>query len=140
MDLNEFLTIDKSTTLDDLDIMINELDILILLCQKTYWLKKHSVNNTQYKMSLLDFIKVDDRLINIDEFIMDNNRISLVAYEANKAYFEKNVLKLKLFDVLFSSNDNYWNDSKRNLAKEKIEIINNKIFSLTRLRMGLFWT
>lgn len=140
MNLNEFLTIDKYTTLDDLDIMINELDILILLCRKAYWLKKHSVNNTQYKMSLLDFIKVDDRLINIDEFVMDNNRISLVAYEANKAYFEKNVLKLKLFDVLFSSNDNYWNDSKRNLAKEKIEIINNKIFSLTRLRMGLFWT
>lgn len=140
MDLNEFLTIDKNTTLDDLDIMINELDILILLCRKTYSLLKQSSSNARYKISLLDFIKVDDRLVNIDEFFMENNRISLVAYEANKAYFKNNVLESKIFDVLFSSDNSYWDDYKRKLAKEKIEIINNKIFSLTRLRMGLFWT
>lgn len=139
MDLNEFLTIDKNTTLDDLDIMNNELDILILLCRKTYSLLKQSSSNARYKISLLDFIQVDDRLINIDELVMENNKISLVAYKANKAYFKDNVLELKLFDVLFSSNYNYWDDSKRSLAKEKIEIINDKLFSLNRLRMALFF-
>jgi len=58
MDLNEFLTIDTNTTLDDLDIMSNELDILILLCRKTLSLKKLSIKNDQYKKELLDFIKL----------------------------------------------------------------------------------
>lgn len=40
MNLNEFLVINTKTKLGDLDIMINELDILIFLCQKAYLLKR----------------------------------------------------------------------------------------------------
>ena len=139
MNLNKFLVIDKKTTLDDLNIMINELDILILLCQKALSFQKRMENNEQYKMPLLDFLKVDDRLINGDEFIA-GNEISLVAYNANKPFLPNNLLELKLSNVLFSSNGNYWNDDKRNLAKEKIEIINARLFSLNRLRMVLFFS
>lgn len=39
MNLNEFLVINTKTKLGDLDIMINELDVLIYLCQKTLSLK-----------------------------------------------------------------------------------------------------
>lgn len=138
MDLNEFLTIDKDTTLDDLDIMINELDILILLCQKTYSLLKQSSSNAQYKISLLDFIQVDDRLVDIDELVV-KNRFSLVIYNANKSYLSGNSLELALLTVLFSSNYNYWNHSKRNFIKEKIEIINDKLSALNKLRMALFF-
>ena len=101
MNLNKFLVIDKKTTLDDLYIMINELDILILLCQKALSFQKRMENNEQYKMPLLDFLKVDDRLINGDEFIA-SNEISLVAYNANKPFLPNNLLELKLSNVLFS--------------------------------------
>ena len=139
MDLNEFLTINKSTTLDDLDIMINELDVLIFLCQKAYSLKKLGIKNSQYKNELLYFIQVDDRRINMDEFFMENNKISLVAYNANKRFFQNNELESKLFNVLFSSNDNYWNKEKQDLVKEKIEMINARLSSLGRIRMALFF-
>lgn len=139
MDLNEFLTINKSTTLDDLDIMINELDVLIFLCQKAYSLKKLGIKNSQYKNELLYFIQVDDRRINMDEFFMENNKISLVAYNANKSFFQNNELESKLFNVLFSSNDNYWNKEKQDLVKEKIEMINARLSSLGRIRMALFF-
>ena len=98
MNLNKFLVIDKKTTLDDLNIMINELDILILLCQKALSFQKRMENNEQYKMPLLDFLKVDDRLINGDEFIA-GNEISLVAYNANKPFLPNNLLELKLSNV-----------------------------------------
>lgn len=139
MDLNEFLTINKSATLDDLDIMINELDVLIFLCQKAYSLKKLGIKNSQYKNELLYFIQVDDRRINMDEFFMENNKISLVAYNANKRFFQNNELESKLFNVLFSSNDNYWNKEKQDLVKEKIEMINARLSSLGRIRMALFF-
>lgn len=140
MDLNEFLTIDKDTTLDDLDIMINELDILILLCRKTLSLKKLDIKNDQYEKELLNFVQADSRRINVDEFIMENDKISLIAYNANKPFFSNNTLESKLFNVLFSSNDNYWNQEKRDLAKEKIRIINARLKSLDRLRLELFFT
>lgn len=139
MDLNEFLTINKNTTLDDLDIMSNELDILILLYQKTLSLKKLGIKNDQYKTELLDFIQADSRRINMDEFIMENNKISLIAYNANKLFFSNNTLESKLFNVLFSSNDNYWNQENRDLAKEKIKIIDAKLGLLDRLRLELFF-
>lgn len=138
MNLNEFLTINKSTTLDDLDIMINELDILIFLCQKAYSLKKLGIKNSQYKRELLDFIQVDSRRINVDEFVMENN-ISLVAYNSNKSFLQNDELESKLFNVLFSANENYWNRGKRDLVKEKIEMINTLLSSLNRLRMMLFF-
>lgn len=140
MDLNEFLTIDKDTILDDLDIMINELDILILLCRKTLSLKKLDIKNDQYEKELLNFVQADSRRINVDEFIMENDKISLIAYNANKPFFSNNTLESKLFNVLFSSNDNYWNQEKRDLAKEKIRIINARLKSLDRLRLELFFT
>jgi hypothetical protein len=139
MDLNEFLTIDTNTTLDDLDIMSNELDILILLCRKTYSLKKLGIKNDQYKTELLNFIQADSRRINMDEFIMENNKISLIAYNANKLFFSNNTLESKLFNVLFFYNDNYWNQEKRDLAKEKIKIIDAKLGLLDRLRLELFF-
>lgn len=140
MDLNEFLTIDKDTTLDDLNIMINELDILILLCRKTLSLKKLDIKNDQYEKELLNFVQADSRRINVDEFIMENDKILLIAYNANKPFFSNNTLESKLFNVLFSSNDNYWNQEKRDLAKEKIRIINARLKSLDRLRLELFFT
>ena len=139
MDLNELLTIDKSTKLDDLDIMINELDILILLYQKTLSLKKLGIKNDQYKTELLNFIQADSRRINMDEFIMENNKISLIAYNTNKLFFSNNTLESKLFNVLFFYNDNYWNQEKRDLAKEKIKIIDAKLGLLDRLRLELFF-
>ena len=140
MDLNKLLTIDKNTTLDDLDIMINELDILIFLCQKTYSLKKLGIKNGQYKTELLDFIQVDSRRINVDEFVMENNKISLDVYNANKAFLQNSELEQKLFTVLFFSNKTYWDQEKQDLAKEKIEMINARLFSLDRLRIALFFT
>lgn len=140
MDLNKFLTIDKNTTLDDLDIMINELDILIFLCQKTYSLKKLGIKNGKYKTELLDFIQVDSRRINVDEFVMENNKISLYVYNVNKAFWQNSELEQKLFTVLFFSNKTYWDQEKQDLAKEKIEMINARLFSLDRLRIALFFT
>lgn len=57
MDLNEFLVINTKTKLDDLDIMINELNILILLCQKTLSLKNLGIKNSQYER-VIGFYKV----------------------------------------------------------------------------------
>lgn len=139
MDLNEFLTIDKDTTLDDLDIMINELDILILLCRKTLSLKKLDIKNDQYEKELLNFVQADSRRINLDEFFMENNKISLVAYNANKAFLQNSELERKLFTILFFSNKTYWNKEKQDLAKEKIEMINARLSSLDRIRMALFF-
>lgn len=110
MDLNEFIIINKKTKLDDLDIMINELDVLIFLYQKTYSLKS-----------------------------MENNKISLVAYNANKTFLQNSELERKLFTILFFSNKTYWNKEKQDLAKEKIEMINARLSSLDRIRMALFF-
>ena len=140
MDLNEFVVINTKTKLDDLDIMINELDVLIFLHQKTYSLKKLGIKNGQYKTELLDFIQVDSRRINVDEFVMENNKISLYVYNVNKAFLQNRELEQKLFTVLFFSNKTYWDQEKQDLAKEKIEIINAKLFSLDRLRIALFFT
>lgn len=140
MDLNEFVVINTKTKLDDLDIMINELDVLIFLHQKTYSLKKLGIKNGQYKKELLDFIQADSRRINVDEFVMENNKISLYVYNANKAFLQNNKLEQKLFIVLFFSNKTYWDQEKQDLAKEKIEMINARLFSLDRLRIALFFT
>lgn len=140
MDLNEFVVINTKTKLDDLDIMINELDVLIFLHQKTYSLKKLGIKNGQYKKELLDFIQADSRRINVDEFVMENNKISLYVYNANKAFLQNNELEQKLFTVLFFSNKTYWDQEKQDLAKEKIEMINARLFSLDRLRIALFFT
>jgi hypothetical protein len=139
MDLNEFIIINKKTKLDDLDIMINELDVLIFLYQKTYSLKRLGVKNGQYKKELLDFVQADSRRINLDEFFMENNKISLVAYNANKAFLQNSELERKLFTILFFSNKTYWNKEKQDLAKEKIEMINARLSSLDRIRMALFF-
>lgn len=140
MDLNEFVVINTKTKLDDLDIMINELDVLIFLHQKTYSLKKLGIKNGQYKTELLDFIQVDSRRINVDEFVMENNKISLYVYNVNKAFWQNSELEQKLFTVLFFSNKTYWDQKKQDLAKEKIEMINARLFSLDRLRIALFFT
>lgn len=140
MDLNEFVVINTKTKLDDLNIMINELDVLIFLHQKTYSLKKLGIKNGQYKKELLDFIQADSRRINVDEFVMENNKISLYVYNANKAFLQNNELEQKLFTVLFFSNKTYWDQEKQDLAKEKIEMINARLFSLDRLRIALFFT
>ena len=139
MDLNEFIIINKKTKLDDLDIMINELDVLIFLYQKTYSLKRLGVKNGQYKNELLDFVQADSRRINLDEFFMENNKISLVAYNANKEFLQNSELERKLFTILFFSNKTYWNKEKQDLAKEKIEMINARLSSLDRIRMALFF-
>lgn len=139
MDLNEFIIINKKTKLDDLDIMINELDVLIFLYQKTYSLKRLGVKNGQYKKELLDFVQADSRRINLDEFFMENNKISLVAYNTNKAFLQNSELERKLFTILFFSNKTYWNKEKQDLAKEKIEMINARLSSLDRIRMALFF-
>lgn len=139
MDLNEFIIINKKTKLDDLDIMINELDVLIFLYQKTYSLKRLGVKNGQYKKELLDFVQADSRRINVDEFVMENDKISLVAYNANKAFLQNSELERKLFTILFFSNKTYWNKEKQDLAKEKIEMINARLSSLDRIRMALFF-
>ena len=139
MDLNEFVVINTKTKLDDLDIMINELDILIFLCQKAYSLKRLGVKNGQYKKELLDFVQADSRRINVDEFVMENDKISLVAYNANKAFLQNSELERKLFTILFFSNKTYWNKEKQDLAKEKIEMINARLSSLDRIRMALFF-
>lgn len=140
MDLNEFVVINTKTKLDDLDIMINELDVLIFLHQKTYSLKKLGIKNGQYKKELLDFIQADSRRINVDEFVMENNKISLYVYNVNKAFLQNSELEQKLFTVLFFSNKTYWDQEKQDLAKEKIEMINARLFSLDRLRIALFFT
>ena len=139
MDLNEFVVINTKTKLDDLDIMINELDVLIFLHQKTYSLKKLGIKNGQYKKELLDFIQADSRRINVDEFVMENNKISLYVYNANKAFLQNSELERKLFTILFFSNKTYWNKGKQDLAKEKIEMINARLSSLDRIRMALFF-
>lgn len=89
---------------------------------------------------MLDFIQADSRRINVDEFVMENNKISLYVYNANKAFLQNNELEQKLFTVLFFSNKTYWDQEKQDLAKEKIEMINARLFSLDRLRIALFFT
>lgn len=88
----------------------------------------------------MDFIQADSRRINVDEFVMENNKISLYVYNANKAFLQNNELEQKLFTVLFFSNKTYWDQEKQDLAKEKIEMINARLFSLDRLRIALFFT
>ena len=67
------------TKLDDLDIIINELNILILLCQKTLSLKNLGIKNSQYERELLDFIKFKAKILIISKHInrLRNNFIQL---------------------------------------------------------------
>lgn len=139
MDLNEFLVINTKTKLDDLDIMINELNVLILLCQKTLSLKKLGIENGIYKRELLDFIKVDQRAFTIDEF-HQNSEISLIAlntYKSNQLLTGDNIERKLL--LLFYINKKYWNDERYDELKVKMSIINDKIDELTHILMRLFF-
>ena len=139
MDLNEFVVINTKTKLDDLDIMINELNVLILLCQKTLSLKKLGIENGIYKRELLDFIKVDQRAFTIDEF-HQNSEISLIAlntYKSNQLLTGDNIERKLL--LLFYINKKYWNDERYDELKVKMSIINDKIDELTHILMRLFF-
>ena len=137
MDLNELLTIDKSTTLDDLDIMINELDILILLCQKTLSLKNLGIKNSQYERELLDFIKFKAGTVNIGKFINSGGEISLIEFSANRPFLSDDDINQKL-SIIFSCDQKYWNSERQEKFKAKILIISKHINRLRNNFIQLF--
>lgn len=137
MDLNEFLVINTKTKLDDLDIMINELNILILLCRKTLSLKKLSIKNDQYKKELLDFIKFKGETANIGKFINGDDEISLIEFSVNKPLLSDEDINHKL-SIIFSCNPKYWNSERQEKFKAKILIISKHINRLRNDLIQLF--
>ena len=137
MDLNELLTIDKYTTLDDLDIMINELDILIFLCRKTLSLKNLGIKNSQYERELLDFIKFKAGTVNIGKFINSGGEISLIEFSANRPFLSDDDINQKL-SIIFSCDQKYWNSERQEKFKTKILIISKHINRLRNDLIQLF--
>ena len=137
MDLNEFLVINTKTKLDDLDIMINELNILILLCQKTLSLKNLGIKNSQYERELLDFIKFKAGTVNIGKFINSGGEISLIEFSANRPFLSDDDINQKL-SIIFSCDQKYWNSERQETFKAKILIISKHINRLRNNFIQLF--
>ena len=122
MNLTEFLVVNTKTTLGDLDIMINELDVLIYLCVKTHSLKKLGIKNEIYKSELLHFIKFKAGTVNIAKFMNVSDEISLIEFNANKPFLSDDDINLKL-SIIFSCDQKYWNSEMQEKFKAKIFII-----------------
>lgn len=137
MNLNEFLVINTKTKLGDLDIMINELDILIFLCQKAYLLKRLGIKNEIYKMELLYFIKFKAGTVNIQKFIQKSDEISLIEFSANKHFLSDDDINRKL-SIMFSCDQKYWNSEMQEKFKAKIFIISKLINRLRNDFIQLF--
>jgi hypothetical protein len=137
MNLNEFLVINTKTKLGDLDIMINELDILIFLCQKAYLLKRLGIKNEIYKMELLYFIKFKAGTVNIEKFIQKSDEISLIEFSANKHFLSDDDINRKL-SIIFSCDQKYWNSEMQEKFKAKIFIISKLINRLRNDFIQLF--
>lgn len=137
MNLNEFLVINTKTKLGDLDIMINELDILIFLCQKAYLLKRLGIKNEIYKMELLYFIKFKVGTVNIEKFIQKSDEISLIEFSANKHFLSDDDINRKL-SIIFSCDQKYWNSEMQEKFKAKIFIISKLINRLRNDFIQLF--
>lgn len=137
MDLNEFLVINTKTKLNDLDIMINELNILILLCQKTLSLKNLGIKNSQYERELLDFIKFKAGTVNIGKFINSGGEISLIEFSANRPFLSDDDINQKL-SIIFSCDQKYWNSERQEKFKAKILIISEHINRLRNKFIQLF--
>lgn len=137
MNLNEFLVINTKTKLGDLDIMINELDILIFLCQKAYLLKRLGIKNEIYKMELLYFIKFKAGTVNIEKFIQESDEISLIEFSANKHFLSDDDINRKL-SIIFSCDQKYWNSKMQEKFKAKIFIISKLINRLRNDFIQLF--
>jgi hypothetical protein len=137
MDLNEFLVINTKTKLNDLDIMINELNILILLCQKTLSLKNLGIKNSQYERELLDFIKFKAGTVNIGKFINSGGEISLIEFSANRPFLSDDDINQKLL-IIFSCDQKYWNSERQEKFKAKILIISKHINRLRNDLIQLF--
>lgn len=137
MDLNEFLVINTKTKLNDLDIMINELNILILLCQKTLSLKNLGIKNSQYERELLDFIKFKAGTVNIGKFINSGGEISLIEFSANRPFLSDDDINQKL-SIIFSCDQKYWNSERQEKFKAKILIISKHINRLRNDLIQLF--
>ena len=126
MNLNEFLIINTKTKLGDLDIMSNELDVLIYLCQKTLSLKKLGIKRSQYNKELLYFIKFKAGTVNIGKFIKESDQISLIEFSANKHFLSGDDVNHKL-SIIFSRDQKYWNSERQEKFKAKIFIIGKRI-------------
>lgn len=137
MNLNEFLVINTKTKLGDLDIMINELDILIFLCQKAYLLKRLGIKNEIYKMELLYFIKFKAGTVNIEKFIQESDEISLIEFSANKHFLSDDDINRKL-SIIFSCDQKYWNSEMQEKFKAKVFIISKLINRLRNDFIQLF--
>ena len=137
MNLNEFLVINTKTKLGDLDIMINELDILIFLCQKAYLLKRLGIKNEIYKMELLYFIKFKAGTVNIEKFIQKSDEISLIEFSDNKHFLSDDDINRKL-SIIFSCDQKYWNSEMQEKFKAKIFIISKLINRLRNDFIQLF--
>ena len=137
MNLNEFLVINTKTKLGDLDIMINELDILIFLCQKAYLLKRLGIKNEIYKMELLYFIKFKAGTVNIEKFIQKSDEISLIEFSANKHFLSDDDINRKL-SIIFSCDQKYWHSEMQEKFKAKIFIISKLINRLRNDFIQLF--
>ena len=137
MNLNEFLVINTKTKLGDLDIMINELDILIFLCQKAYLLKRLGIKNEIYNMELLYFIKFKAGTVNIEKFIQKSDEISLIEFSANKHFLSDDDINRKL-SIIFSCDQKYWNSEMQEKFKAKIFIISKLINRLRNDFIQLF--
>lgn len=137
MNLNEFLVINTKTKLGDLDIMINELDILIFLCQKAYLLKRLGIKNEIYKMELLYFIKFKAGTVNIEKFIQKSDEMSLIEFSANKHFLSDDDINRKL-SIIFSCDQKYWNSEMQEKFKAKIFIISKLINRLRNDFIQLF--
>ena len=125
------------TKLDDLDIIINELNILILLCQKTLSLKNLGIKNSQYERELLDFIKFKAGTVNIGKFINSGGEISLIEFSANRPFLSDDDINQKL-SIIFSCDQKYWNSERQEKFKAKILIISKHINRLRNNFIQLF--
>lgn len=138
MNLNEFLVINAKTKLDDLEIMINELNVLNLLCQKAISLKKLGIKNGQDKIELLDFLIFEAGTVNVNEFMKESNEISLIDLCANMTFLSDENINHKLSGVFYLDQE-YWNDDKKEKFKAKILVINNRINTLSHRLLHLFF-
>ena len=137
MNLTEFLVVNTKTKLDDLDIMINELDVLIYLCQKTFSLKKLDVKTSHYNRELVYFIKFKAGTVNIEKFIQESDEISLIEFNANEQFLSDDDVNRKLL-IIFSCDPKYWNSERQEQFKAKIFIISKLINRLRNNFIQLF--
>lgn len=118
--------------------MINELNVLNVLCQKAILLKKSGIKNGQDKIELLDFLIFEAETVNVNEFMKESDEISLIDLCANMTFLSDENINHKLSGIFYLDQE-YWNDDRKEKFKAKILVINNRINILSHRLLHLFF-